>query len=623
LYEFTYEKAKQYSPTLQKFLKKYPQVGFHVENLFQEIKAIGKHAGGLLVVPDAEGCLPIIRIRGVDQSPITEGITAQHLQDFGLVKFDVLGLATLRIIHKCIETVLKKQGTKSPTMDDVWRFYNENLHPDVMDPADQNVFKKVYHEGNFPSIFQFSEKGVQSFARKAKPTHVNDISAITALWRPGPLKSRANERYLWADEPDKIAETKREHPILQSVLGETRHLLLYQESFMQLAHELAGFTLAEADNLRKLLVKPSTTNAEQIKAERKEYRDKFISGCIDKGLLKKRAEKLWDEEIIGFISYGFNKSHSQAYAYNSYQCSWLYTYHEEAWIKACLEYDPDLEKSINTARMLGFDISKPDINKSLVAEWNVSNGICVPAFTSLKGVGKTAASELVRYRPASGFKDINEFFFDRDYWRWSKLNRKSLIAMVRMESFNDLGCVGPNKLFKNYAHMERAIFGETVVTKKDKAITYSNFELIKKGKLSLAEAALGTDENDWLTVEKMNHQKEIIGFYDKGLIVGNFLKTFQEFDIDAIDETPDELSKHNIWAVVEDVTEKITKAGKPFLVVRTSGMTEKPYIFRVWNTSKDATKDWIEGNVLTFSLNFSSEWGYNVPRGSQILRINK
>lgn len=306
LYDFTFEKAKEHSPTLQKFLQKYPEVGVHIENLYQEIKSIGRHAGGVLVVPDAEGCLPIIRIRGVDQSPITEGITAQHLQNFGLIKFDVLGLATLRIVRRCIEVILQSQD-KKPTMINIWDFYNKNLHPDVIDTKDQRVFEKVYHEGKFPSIFQFAEKGVQKFAKEAKPKSVNDISAITALWRPGPLKARANEKYIWALEPDKQIEAKKEHPVLQKVLGKTRNILCYQEQFMQLAHELAGFTLEEADNLRKLLVKPSTSLAEETKKEREDAGKRFVQGCIDNGLTKERAEKLWNDEILGFISYGFNK----------------------------------------------------------------------------------------------------------------------------------------------------------------------------------------------------------------------------------------------------------------------------------------------------------------------------
>ncbi len=304
LYEFTYEKAKKYSPTFQNFIEKYPQVGECIDNLFKAVKAIGRHAGGVLVVPDAHKHLPVIRVRGVAQSPFSEGITAQHLKLFGLIKFDVLGLTTLKIIRRCIENILKNQGNTSPTIEDVWQFYNTFLHPSLIDQKDQKVFKKVYHDGKFPSIFQFAESAVQNFCTRAKPTNVSDISAITALWRPGPLQGNADQKYLENSD----CEIQYDHPVLEEVLGNTRGCLLFQEQFMYLANKLAGFSFDEADKLRKLLVKPAKELGEEMKQQRQEAGEKFIAGCIEKGLTPKRATDLWEKEIQGFISYGFNKS---------------------------------------------------------------------------------------------------------------------------------------------------------------------------------------------------------------------------------------------------------------------------------------------------------------------------
>jgi len=304
LYELTFEKALEYSKTFQKYLEDYPDIGLHITNLFKEVKSIGKHAGGTIVVPDAEGCLPIIKIRGVDQSPVPEGITAQHLKHLGLIKFDVLGIATLKIIRRCIEYILKEQGNKDPTIDDVWKFYDDNLHPDIIDFNDSKVYENVFQNGRFISTFQFAEKRMQSFCKKAKPTRLEDLTAITSIFRPGPLKAGANERYVHF----LLSEIKKEHSIIQELLGDSRMVLCYQEQFMLLAHKLAGFSLDEADRLRKLLVKPATSLAEEMKKERIEIGEKFIQGCIDKGLTKERADRLWNKEILGFISYGFNKS---------------------------------------------------------------------------------------------------------------------------------------------------------------------------------------------------------------------------------------------------------------------------------------------------------------------------
>lgn len=621
LYEFTFEKAKQHSPTFKKFLTTYPDVGLHITNLFKEIRSIGRHAGGVLVVPDAESCLPIVKSKGVEQSPITEGITAQHLSYFGLIKFDVLGLATLRIIRRCIEAILNSQDIKEPTIEQIYEFYNTKLHPDVINKIDSKVFKNVYRKGQWPSIFQFAEGGIQNFCRQAEPSSVDDISAISAIWRPGPLKGKANERYV-ASRP---SDVEKEHPIIQQVLGDTRGLLIYQEQFMLLAHKLAGFSLEEANKLRKLLVKPATSLAEEMKKERIEIGKKFVNGCIEKGLDSKRAEILWEKEILGFISYGFNKSHSQAYAYNSYQCAWLFTYYPEQWIKACLECDPDFEKTINVVRQLGFVVKKPDVSFSQTDRWSVNSNSCIPSLISVKGIGVTAANELVKNRPAGGFKNMKDFFFNDGRWRWSKLNRKALDALIKVEAFDSI----KDSTFKNYKHMHESLFGNVDVVKKNRKTKESEtvqvcaFDLIKDGKLSLEDAAFHASSDDWTIAEKLIIQKEIIGFYNKNLIVEEYLDTFKEFKIKAVDETPDKQGKKHVWGIVEDVKQKITKTKKPYLVVTVSGMSDKSYTFKVWDTAIEEKSIWKDGSVVVFTLDYDKKYGFNLNRNTSVMKVNK
>jgi DNA polymerase-3 subunit alpha len=467
------------------------------------------------------------------------------------------------------------------------------------------VFKNVYWRKHWPSIFQFGEKGIQKFGSDAKPKHVQDISAISAIWRPGPLKGMAHERYL-ASRP---SDVKKEHPIIQEVLGDTKGILIYQEQFMLLAHKLAGFTLEEANKLRKLLVKPATSLAEEMKKERIEIGKKFVNGCVEKGLSKERATNLWKKEILGFISYGFNKSHSVSYAFISYQCAWLYTYYNKYWIKACLECDPDPERTLNTVRQLGFLTLKPDVNTSDAEHWIINEDkTCIPCLTSLKGVGITASNELVKSRPKDGFKDIHDFFFSGKTWRWSKFNKKSLDVLIKIEAFDSLNCVGPDKIFSNYKHMYESII--------------KNFDAIKRKKKTIQQAALETPSDDWTTTEKMIIQQKIVGFYDKGLIIKEFLSTFEDLGIEAIDEARDEKSKSRIWAVVEKAVEKRTKTKKKYLQITVSGMSEKLYLFRAWDTSKE-NATWSEGSVVVFSLDFSKKWGYSLSRKEGALRVSK
>lgn len=628
LYEFTFEGAKKYSGTFREFIKKYPQVGEHIKNLFQEVKAIGKHAGGVLIVPGAEGHVPILKLRGVEQSPMTEGITAQHLQQFGLVKFDVLGVATLKVIRRAIEIILREQGIKKPTIDDVWAFYDENLHPDVINIRDPKIFENVYTEGNFPSIFQFTKRPVQRFCTEAKPEDILDLAAITSIWRPGALKAGGHIRYLGMVDESNQRKFKQEHPVLQEVLKDTRGVLCYQEQFQLLAHKLAGFSLEDADKLRKLLVKPATSLSKELQEERLKAGEDFIEGCVKKGMDRERAEKLWHKEIMGYVSYGFNKSHAVSYSFNSYHCAWLYTYHERAWIKACLECDPDPQETLHAVRGLGYDVEKPDVNASDVDEWTIQDDkTCVPALTSLKGVGVTGAQELVKSRPENGFTSLHDFFYDGDEWRYSKLNKKCLTALMRMDAFRNIpGAIGPSGVFKNHAHFERAVFGEVAkpsAAKKGALVTYEIQKLLKANRITLEEAALESDDTEWTVPEKIEFQKEIVGFYDKSLVVGRYLPVFAEFNIDAIDQVEDDTKKSKVWAVVDDVTQRAARNGNPYVVVKASGVTEKTYTFKVWKTSMHNTPFWIPGNIVIFSLEYSEDWGYSLPPGSKIMKVNK
>jgi DNA polymerase-3 subunit alpha len=305
LYVFDYDNALKHSETFRGFVNKYPDIGKSIKILFRNLRSLGAHAGGTAILQNEISDLPFIKVLGSKQTPFSEGLTAKHLEQFGVIKFDFLSLKTLEIIKSCIENILKKEG-KQASFESIKDFYEKNLSPDIIGDGDPEVFRNIYWNSKYFNIFQFTQGGVQDFCTKAKPSTVNDIANITALYRPGPLGGGADVKYLERIEDQTLY--KNEHPIIQEVLGDTFGLIIYQEQFMLLAHKLAGFTLTESDDLRKLLVKPVTSLGEEMKNKRIEAGEKFIAGCINSGMSKKRAEKLWNEEILNFISYGFNKS---------------------------------------------------------------------------------------------------------------------------------------------------------------------------------------------------------------------------------------------------------------------------------------------------------------------------
>lgn len=304
-YEFTFEGAMKHSPTFKAYIEKYPIVGERIGNIFKQIKSIGKHAGGCAIVDSPDINMPIIKIRGELQTPWSEGLTAKHLEQFGIIKYDFLGLATLRMIKKAISFILERRG-EVPTHENVMKFYNNHLAPEVVGEGELDVFKEIYHKGKFLSIFQFAERNVQEFCKAAKPKSVSDISDITAIYRPGPLASGSDKKYIEAIEDPK--SIKFEHPILEKLLKKRKGQIIYQEDFMFIAHELAGFTLLEADELRKLLMKPVQSMSDEMKKKRIEAGERFINGCIKAGMNYKEAEYLWEDRILPFVSYGFVKS---------------------------------------------------------------------------------------------------------------------------------------------------------------------------------------------------------------------------------------------------------------------------------------------------------------------------
>lgn len=565
LYELSFEKAMEHSPTFNDFITEYPKVGESISVLFKSVKAISKHAGGVLIVPDAEKHMPIIRIRNVNQCPFTEGLTAQHLKHFGLVKFDVLGLSTLKIIRRCIELIIMKWGTPEPNANDVWDFYNQYLHPDVIDQSDAKVFENVYHRGRFPCIFQFAERGVQQFVMKAKPKNVMDLGVITSIWRPGPLQGSADKIYLKNRETAPVYD----HPILEEVLSESLNVLSFQEHFLKLAHKLAGFSLDEADQLRKLLVKPSQELGEEMKQKRIEAGERFIAGCIEKGLSPERAHRLWHDEILGFVSYGFSSSHAHVYALNSFHCAWLFSYFEEEWVKACLEKAPDLEKAISSITALGsYQISKPCINRSLADRWQIENGKCIPPFNAIKGIGSIAAKELVAVRPLDGFRTFSDFLWSIDAnglqkWRWSKLSKSCIASLLSLEAFEALedfpfanAQIAHDFAMQHFKDLKKG----TVSSGRGKKRTVAN--------LRISDLPM-PDLPDFPTHEKIKTQKDLLGAFDKGLLfTGKVQKFIDEHDIPSFQVAEEDAKM--CWFFLVSRETAFTARGKEFLKLKIS-----------------------------------------------------
>jgi len=259
------------------------------------------HAGGTLLGENLDELLPLIKSNGKTQSPWCEGQNVRHLEPLGFIKFDILGIGTLRMFEKAISLIIKSNNFK-----DILKFYNENLHPDVIDFDDKKVYEHVFHQGNFVGIFQFEEEGAQRFALNAKPYSLDEITFLSAAYRPGPLSVQIDKKYIEAkNNPESITYI---HPLVKEVLEKNYGFIVYQEDLAWLAHKLGkNISLEEGNLLRKVLTKKGTGKGHEVKET---IYAKYIAGCFEKGISEKDAGDLW-EKMEYFSQYGFNRCLSQ------------------------------------------------------------------------------------------------------------------------------------------------------------------------------------------------------------------------------------------------------------------------------------------------------------------------
>ena len=559
VYNPTWDEIKKYSPSLANFLTKYPKVGTHVENLQGQVRSISRHAGGVLFADNLDQQMPLIKSGDVVQTPWTEGQTVRHLEPLGFIKFDILGIASLRMIETAIEHILKRHhGISKPTFADVKKFYEENLHPNQINLYDQNVYKNVFQKGNFMGTFQFTNDNTQKFCMDAAPENIVEISAITSIYRPGPLSANVDKKYVEAKKnPDAI---KYVHPLVKEVTEETYGFIVFQEQLSLLAHKLGkDISLDEGNELRKVLTKKGTGKEAQVKEK---LYGKFIDGCIEKGISKADADDLW-KKMEFFSGYGFNLAHAICYSILSFQCAWLYNYYPAEWACAFLDKEPEKrkEQAIGIVKRAGFSVRKLDVNISTV-QWEVDpedSKKLVQPLSSIKGLGDTAIAEIMKARP---FKTIEELLFNENI-SYSKLNKRGLDALCRSDALRGL----MDSRFTGGKH-----FWSVVAVDRPKTMKKfnENVELYKP-------------EGDFTDEEKIEHITQLTGAYPINLVMTEeILGKLNSKNIEPIgskegDEEEEssgrEYGDHLVWFVPRNKEVVTGKKGRPYWVIEVTDST--------------------------------------------------
>jgi len=585
VYNPTWEELKNYSPSLTQYLNKYPHVATHVENLQGQIRSISRHAGGVLFADNLDQKMPLINSGGVTQTPWTEGQTVRHLEPLGFIKFDILGLASLRMIETCVEHILKRHhNIPNPTFADMKKYYDENLHPNKINLEDEAVYKYVFQEGNFCGTFQFTNTAAQKFCKQALPKNIVDIAAITSIFRPGPLSANVHEKYIEAKKnPESISYV---HELVKDVTEETYGFIVFQEQLSLLAHKLGkDISLDEGNELRKVLTKKGTGKESQVKEK---LYSKFITGCKEKGLTEDTGVHLW-KTMEFFSGYGFNLSHAICYSILSYQCAYLFHYFPAEWLAAFLDKEPEdrKEAAISLAKNYNFIIKTLDINSS-GKKWevDVDGKTLIQPLSSIKGLGDTAIEQIMNHRP---FKSIDDLLFNENIV-YSKLNKKALDALTRSGALSKL----VDNRFTGLKHFWSAAVVDRPKTPKKFA---DNIEKYKP-------------EGDFTDEEKLENIVSLSGVYPISMVMTpEIAKRLEEKYIPAIGAYEKELGEV-VWFIPRNIEEKKTKNGKIYWILNVTDSTNTMTAIKCWGVDPVKDKLWLNRPYLA-KLEHDEQWGWS------------
>jgi len=585
IYSPTFEEVCEFSETLQKFFIQHPKVKSHVEGLMGQVRSTSRHAGGVVIGADLDKYMPLISSKGVRQTPWSEGQNVRQLEPMGFIKFDILGLATLRMMEEAIERILQNHhGVENPSFEDIKKYYDENLHPDVINLDDQEVYKNIFQAGKWMGIFQFTEKGAQNLAKRAQPKSIIDISAITSIYRPGPLSAGVDKSYVNAvRDPLSI---KYENEIVEELTRETRGFLIFQEQIALLANRLGkDISLDDANLLRKLLTKKGLDASKQAKKE--EIMTKFVAGCIEKRISRDTAMDMW-QKFEYFSGYGFNKSHAVAYSIISYQTAWLATYYNAEWACAFLDKEPESRKeaAINIAKSWGYTIKPLNINTS-GRKWSVlGDDTLVAPLTTIKGLGDAAIDEIIEKRP---FTSVEHLLFDGGVVA-RKLNKKSLDALCRASAMGDL----MDDRFFGDKHFWSAV----VVDKpKNKKKLTENIEKYKT-------------EGAFSTAEKIQNTQTLTGIYPISMVITERAeKIIEQWCLPPISEYDADLGAS--WCIPTRVITKKSKNGKWFHTIDVIDSNSVSTKIRCWGIDPDRDVIYLNKPYVLKQPKYNETWGFS------------
>lgn len=534
------------------------------------------HACGTVISKDPLIERVPLQLAPQDKSNIITQFEMHSIEDLGLLKIDFLGLRNLTIIENTVRLTKELQ--------------NIDLDITKLPMHDPKTFE-LLRKGDTTGVFQFESSGMRRYMKDLKPTEFGDLVALVALYRPGPLEMGMVPKYI----NRKHGEEKVEyiHPKLEPILKDTYGIGVYQEQMMRIARDLGGYTLPEADTLRKAIGK-------KIKSLLDEQEEKLVKGMVKNGLDLKTAKQIW-ELFPPFARYGFNKSHAVCYALIGYQTAYLKAHYPEEFMASLLNAEiNDVERIaflVNEAKEAKIEILPPDANKSFVNFTPEGEKIRF-GLLAIKNVGAQIAKEIADERSKNGpFRTFSEFLNRVGH---KDLNKKSLESLAKAGVFDSLG-------------MER----KRVLDNMDEILRFHN--VARKSGNQTAQTLFGTAASvsslklkevpAASTQERLAWERELLGFFLSDHPLKPWEERFKAAKLKTLAELwgiKNERLLFRTAGLVSKVQKIITKNGQPMMFVTLEDLSPKPIEVLVFNSTLQATQNiWSENNIIVLEGHLS------------------
>ncbi|MFH1104197.1 MAG: DNA polymerase III subunit alpha [Actinomycetota bacterium] len=493
------------------------------------------HAAAVVISPD-----PLIDVVPIQQKGENAEIVTQFemhaIEALGLLKMDFLGLRNLSTIERCLELIEETTGAK-PDIDGV--------------VLDDPLVYEMLSRGDSMGVFQMEGSGMRALMRSLRPDRFEDIIALISLYRPGPLG--AGTHNLYADRKNGRVPVDYPHPALEPVLRDTYGIMVYQEQVMQAAEVMAGFSMVEADRLRKAMGK-------KIAAVMAEQEQQFVEGCVAQGHRRELGRELF-ALMSHFAGYGFNKSHAAGYALVAYQTAWLKAHHPAEYMAALLtsaKRDKDRTAIyLNECRAMGVRVLVPDVSSS-ESDFAARDGAITFGLSAVRNVGEGVVELIIEERRKNGRFGSFQDFVDRV--DLSVLNKRTVESLIKAGAFDSTGAPRRGLM----AVHEQMI--DTVVTRR-RAEDMGQFSLFGAEEPSAQAGAVAIPEGEWDKKVRLTFEKEMLGLYvsDHPLFgVAATLRALASTSIATLEEMAD-ASVVTVGGIVGGVTRRYTRNGELML----------------------------------------------------------